>query len=380
LKQPPPNAAQIDQKLKELAKKPAEKRPPDMKVKSEELEKLEAELDKIANKPHSTREEIHERVKEMAGIEDQMKALQKEMAEKANALKARLQKLDTLANNSKDGEGPAKELQKALSEGKFEKAKEEIERIKKRLERGEMTKKEKEQLQRQLENMKNKLERMAQQKDKQEELKKANLDPETLQREMAALKKESQKLKDLQNLADKLDKVQQALKDGDISAASKDLAKTADKLKSMEGEEQDLDDLRDQLKRLKDAKDAAEGDGMKNDGDPQETELFEDAFDQPGAIGAGKRPESKEKAFKSRDSRIRAEFDPKGKKIFDGYAPGQNFRKKTGAELIGEIKQASQEAPEAMEQQRIPKAARDMARGYFQKMREQAERDEKAPK
>lgn len=90
---------------------------------------------------------------------------------------------------------------------------------------------------------------------------------------------------------------------------------------------------------------------------------------------SGRRPLGKKAPFRSFDAKNRGEFDPKGKKIFDGYAPGQSFRKKGGAELVGEIKQASQEAPEAIEQQRIPKAAREMAKGYFQKMREQAERD-----
>jgi hypothetical protein len=92
-------------------------------------------------------------------------------------------------------------------------------------------------------------------------------------------------------------------------------------------------------------------------------------------IGAGRRPLGKKTPFKSFDAKNKGDFDPKGKKIFDGYAPGQNFRKKGGPELIGDIKQASQEAPEAIEQQRIPKAAREMAKGYFQKMREQAEKD-----
>jgi hypothetical protein len=97
------------------------------------------------------------------------------------------------------------------------------------------------------------------------------------------------------------------------------------------------------------------------------------------AQGAGRRPLGKEKPFRSFEAKTKAEFDPKGKKIFDGYAPSQSFQKKSGAELAGEIKQATQEAPEAIEQQRIPKAAREMAKGYFQKMREQAEREQKPP-
>ena len=36
--------------------------------------------------------------------------------------------------------------------------------------------------------------------------------------------------------------------------------------------------------------------------------------------------------------------------------------------MTGEVRQASQEAPEAIEQQRIPKAARDMAKAYFRNL------------
>jgi hypothetical protein len=93
--------------------------------------------------------------------------------------------------------------------------------------------------------------------------------------------------------------------------------------------------------------------------------------------GAGRRPLGKQKPFRSFDARAKAEFDPKGKKIFEGYAPGQSFQKRNGVEIAGEIRQASQDAPEAIEQQRIPKAAREMAKGYFQRMREQSETEQK---
>ena len=68
------------------------------------------------------------------------------------------------------------------------------------------------------------------------------------------------------------------------------------------------------------------------------------------------------------DAKQQGEFNPKGQKIFDGYAPGQAFKKKPGAELVGEIQQAAQEAPDAIEVQRIPRAARDMAKGYFKNL------------
>jgi hypothetical protein len=376
LTKPPPNLAEIEQKMKDL--KRTREKPAAEKLKSEELEKLEAELEKIANKPRKTKEDIKERVKEMTALEDQMKGLEREMAEKAKSLQNSLKQLDKNAGKDSE-EGPAKDLQKALAEGKLDKAKEELERIAKRLKNNEMTAKEKEQLRKQLEKMQEKMERLAQQKDKQEQLQKANLDPETLQRETQELQKQKEKLKDLQDLAHEMGKCKDALKQGDMQSAMESMSKAGDKMKEMQGREDDLADLQEQLKNLQDAKGkCCEGLGEKEEGNPQDSDMDED---QPnnGGIGQGRRPLGKEKPFRSFDSKVKAEFDPKGKKIFDGYAPGQGFRKKTGPEFAEDIRQASQEAPEAIEQQRVPKAAREMMKGYFEKMREQADKDVKKP-
>lgn len=70
-------------------------------------------------------------------------------------------------------------------------------------------------------------------------------------------------------------------------------------------------------------------------------------------------------------------FDATGKKIFDGYAPGQNFKKKSNAEIGGDIQQSTQTAPEAIEQQKIPKGAANMAKGYFQNLAGQKEKEGK---
>lgn len=95
-------------------------------------------------------------------------------------------------------------------------------------------------------------------------------------------------------------------------------------------------------------------------------------------IGRGRRPLGPEGDYKSFDpGKQRVDFDAKGKKIFDGYAPGQNFRKQSSSELEGEIRQASQEAPEAIEQQRIPRSYRESAKGYFRNLSGQIEKDKK---
>jgi len=251
--QPLANVSDIDQKMRELKKRVAD-RPAGEKMKSEELQRLEAELERIANMPRDTKDQVRELVKEMTSLEETMKSREKEMAERARALQNQLKRLDQMSQ--KEGDGPAKELQKALAEGKFDKAREEIERLKQRAQKQELSEKDKEQLQKQLDELKDKLDRLAQMKDKEQQLKQANLDPETLQRELSELKKESQKLGDLKDLANQLGQCQKAIKEGDIDKLSENLSKAADKLKNMELDNEDLEDLRDQLKRLKDAKDS----------------------------------------------------------------------------------------------------------------------------
>ena len=366
---PPPNAKEIDQKMNDLKRKKNDPKVAE-KPKSEEIEKLEAELDKIANKPHSTKEEVRERVKDMTSLEQQMKEKEKEMSDRSRALKQQLQKLDKLAA-AQGAEGPAKDLEKSLAQGKFDKAKEEIERLAKQLQNNTMDDKQKEKLKEQLDKLQEKIQELAEQKDKERQLKEMNLDPETLKRELEQIKKDSQKMKDLQSLAKKMAQAQQKLKEGDAQGAGEMLAQAGEQLKKMEGMDKDLDDLRDQLTRLQDAKDAA-GEGLEQRKDMiDDNELTEDS-NQEGQ-GAGRRPLGKAKPFKSYEAKTKSEFDAKGKKIFDGYAPGQTFRSKKGAEMIGDIQQASQEAPEAIEQQRIPRGARDMAKGYFQRMRQQSD-------
>src|SRR5262249_55332242 len=155
----------------------------------------------------------------------------------------------------------------------------------------------------------------------------------------------------------------------------------------------DLQDLENQLQKLREAKESAskgdkngDGPGGNNKGDGNDGEGGKGDgkgdTDQPnqGGIGEGKRPLGKDTGkYSSYDARERADFNPKGKKIFDGFAPGQNFKSKPGPDIAGEVKQAAQEAPEAIEQQRIPKAAKDSAKGYFKNLGGQDDRPPSKP-
>lgn len=369
-KQPPTNVAAIEEKMKELTKK-NEKRPT-AKPKSEELEKLEAKLEEIANRPRDTKEQLRERIKEMKAVEDAMAKREKDLADKQQSLQQQLKKLDRLSKDGQDG--PAKDLQKALSEGNMDKAKQEMDKLAEKMQKNDMSDKEKQQLGKQLQDIEDKLKRLAEHQDKKGQLEKlkqeGKLDKEAFEREMKHLQQDAEKLKDLQDLANKLGECKQCMEKGDGKGAMEKLQQAADKLKNMDIDDQELKDLREQMQKLQEAKQAC-GKGCKGDGRGD--------TDQPneGGIGAGRRPLGEETDTKSFETKAKTDFDPSGKKIFDGFAPGQNFKKKSGAEIAGEIEQARQEAPEAIEQQRIPKAARDMAKGYFRNLGGQGD---KAPK
>jgi hypothetical protein len=385
LKQPPTNKAEINEKFAKLKKKAIQKRPGD-EPQTEKAKEFEAELDKIASRPRDTRDQLRQRMAEMQKLEDDIKERKNQQLDKSKSIKQQLQQLDRQAQKSKDG--PTRDLEKALAQGDMNKAKDEMDKLAEKMRNNELTDKEKQDLKDKLDQMKDQLQKLAQNKDKEEELKKlareGKMDKETLQRELDRLKQENEKLQDLANLADQLAQARDALEKGDSEGAADKLKGAANQLKQMDLTDTEIDELNDQLQRLRDAKKAADkgdkagdkegdGDGEGKDGKDGKSGRSKDKgngkgdTDEPndGGIGEGRRPLGKEQPYTKFDGRQGADFNPKGKKIHDGFAPGQNFKSKPGPEIAGEVRQAAQEAPEAIEQQKIPKAARDLAKGYF---------------
>lgn len=377
----------INKKLEELVRKPKSTEKPTDRQKSDDLKRLEARLDEIAKQPRDNTKQLRDRIKDMTPLEEEMKKLERDRAEKSQALQKALQQKDGMMPNDVPKDGPAKDLQKALADGDMEQAKKEIEQLAKKLAENKLSEKEKNDLARQLDDLAKKMERLSEQKDKEEQLKKLHqegkLDAEALQRELEQLKKENEKLKDLQKLSQKLGQCKNCLKSGDMSQAAKSLGQAAQQLDEMALDTQELEDIKDQLQRLRDAKNslckACESDSECNglgqcngDGKCQGRGRGNGKNNSDFANGAGqasgRRPDGQQGKVNTFDAKQHAEFNAKGQKIFDGYAPGQAFKKKAGVDLAGDIKQAAQEAPDAIEVQRIPRAAREMAKGYFKNL------------
>jgi uncharacterized coiled-coil DUF342 family protein len=261
-KSPPANQAEIERKMHDLIKKKTEK-PLVSKEMAEELKQIDAKLEEIAKRPRNTQEQLRERIKEMTALEDLLKDREREMADKNRALKEKLKQLDNLAAKEASKDGPAKDLQKALAQGKLDQAKEEIEKLAEKLKKNELTAKEKEQLAKQLKDIEDNLKKLAQQKDKEEQLKKmiqeakANKrDAEALERELDQLQKEKKNLKGLEDVANAMGQCRKAMQGSDGKDAGERMKDAADSLKDMDLADKDLEDLRDSLQRLQDAKDS----------------------------------------------------------------------------------------------------------------------------
>lgn len=380
LSQPLANAAQVEKEMKKLEKKPRDQKKAE-KGTPEAIQQFEDDMDKLTVKPRENRKQAQDLVKDATALEEKMMAHQRGLMERKEVLKEQLQQMDRFEKNEKR-EGPAEDLQKAVKEGDLNKAKDEIEKLAKKLEENKLSDKDKEQLEKQIEDVKEKIQRLAEQDKEEERLeelaRKDGADAEDIKRQLDHLRKNKDKLKgnlkDLQEIADELQDCQHCLKQGKTGKAGQSLRQAGKKLSNLNGDDE-MEELEDQLNRLQSARKSlckgCEGGKCENGQDSDQ--------DQPGSDNpvqaAGRRPQSPEGPTGKIDARSRAEMT-KGELRIEGFEKGFNLKRpKKSSEIAGEIKQASQEAPEAIDRLRIPKAVGDISKGYFENLRRDAEKE-----
>jgi hypothetical protein len=383
---------EVEKQLRQLLKKPERKKT--QTPRSKDLEKMEADLDRLARQPHETREDARKVVKEMTQAEDLMNKRERELAQRADALKAQMKQMARLEKKKdKPQEGPAKKLDDAMKKGDLDKAREEMERLGKqlqaeqeadqlrkkmkdpqlseedkkqmkeqleKLQKKELGQKQKEDLQKQLDDVKERVDRLTRGKEAEDRLREMErqgaMSKEELERELDQLKKNSEKMdeqtrKELEQLAQKLKECQQCMKEGKEGEAGKKMEEAAKMMQKLdpngEGKE-----LAEKLQQLQQARQAV---CRMLDGKP--------------GRASGLRPESKEGKTDSKEEWSRSQMDKGRMQVID-TAPGDGFKgPRKPAEINEEVKQGAQEAPEAIDRQRLPRSASDMARGYFEKLR-----------
>jgi hypothetical protein len=383
--------AQADEKkpdTKVAAARPFIRPPAERPNKSEELRQLEAELEKLyaehnkeVGPDQEKPDQIRQRQEQIAKAEERLKKREQEMGEKFQKLQDQMSKLTELEQGESRKDGPAKDVQEALAKGDLKKAQEEVDRLQKKAKEKKLDPKDQEQLKKQLDDMNKKVDQLTrEQKEKEKKLKdlidqakRENRDADALERELKELQKDQQMTKEMQELTKSLKQCRQCLEQNDMDGLAEQLGQIGKQLGDIDEELKDLEDIEEHLQNLKQMRkqgcEACKGEGDKK-GDPNGHK--DDATGY--AEGAtGRRQENKDAQTKAgEDQRVRGFFDPKGRKAYGGSTTGPAFKKASSVEMAGDIKQAVQEAPEAVEVQRLPKAAKEMVKEYFEKLGDQA--------
>jgi hypothetical protein len=395
----PAARAEVERKLKQLQKRGdlqlAGRRP-----KSPELQRIEAELDKLSRKPHQTREQAREVVKDLTGAEEQVRKREKELADRGRAIQEQMKQLDRLTGK-KPQDGPARPLEKALDKADFKTARDEAEKLGRQLEAEALAdrlrkkvkepgltegqKKEareqfdrmqrqgtglkpeqREQVQKQLQDIEDKLERLTRSEEAKERLRQMErdglLNKEQLQRELDQMERnccqlDAQTKKTLGQIAQKLREAGQAMRQGNNAEAAQKLKEAGELMAKLDGDGE-CKALAQQLKDLEAARQAL-------------CRALDGKAGPPGSGGpaSGRRPESKDGATGSVEDWSHSQLDKGRLQVID-HVPGDGFKgPRKPAEMTDDIRRAAQEAPEAIDRQRLPKSASDMARGFFEKLR-----------
>lgn len=348
---------ELDKIKKTIAQRNQEELP-----KSEELKELEQQIEKLVNQPlEKSSEKIRERIDEFRKLEDRMKQrldAVREKAEKIDALKKHLKQLG-LDKTDPLKEGAAKDLEDALMKGDFDKARAALEKLAKDLKNDKLDPMQQKDLADQFKKLQDKLQKLADKENLKDKLMKdfkdGKINEEQLERELDALK-------NLQDLTDIIGDLEDGLQMGKGKEAGQKLGEMMKRFGEIELTEQEIRDiLRDQaevgdaMRALLDAlddDDLGDGDGM-NGGD------------RPGR----RRPiDPNDPNSKISPERSRAEVSGKGQQRITGYARGGNFNRVPAKEVGGAFRQAAQDGPEALDRQRIPDDAADIARDYFRKL------------
>jgi len=364
------NAPEVQKQLENLKKTP--RAWPKDHPNADKLKEIEAAWDKLVNKPldPNNQEQVRERVQAIRDLEEKMKERLdglKAQADKSRALKQHLGKLAPNDQAAKAGlkDGPAKAIQDALARGDMAKAREEVERLMKKVQQEKLKPEEQKQLADELEKLEKQLQRLADLKDRKEQLerdrKQGKIDQDQLEREMDRLAEEAQDLGLLNDLALDLEACQACLRAGNCKGAAGKLARLLENLEELDLDEKEWKELRDAQCDLQEAR---EGLCRCLNGDCDGTRNGLGQGRRPGTL----RPIAPDASTESRDARQRAEVDHLGKQRITGFSRGGTFSKVPAREVGGVFRQAVQDAPEAIERQRVPPDAADMLKGYYENL------------
>jgi hypothetical protein len=360
---------QVDEAVKALAKRFEAQREKvkDQGTAESETEKLLAELTKRTKDLEESKEKDLDQKKGLSQFNQLQDAL-KERREKlgsAEQMQKQLEKLKLSADK-----GPAEKFEQALKQGDFKKAIDELNKIGEQMKNGKLTPEEKKQLEKQLSQMKEQLQKAGnieeRKKQLEEQLKKAGVPQEQIKQELAKLDSQAGDMQKMQELAEKIGKMQEALAKDDLDKALESLQMTKADLQQMMQAMQELQMLEQAMNDIQDMKNAMVCKNCGGKGCPacQHNQGQANGF-QRGARGSRDEEEDSTKSF---DSKVNQKIRPGGKIEVTGLVSGKQVKGESILIDQESLQAGAAAATDAINQQNIPREYKKHAKEYFEQV------------
>ena len=242
---------------KKLAKKSTELEKQDLKEASKLAKKLENGIEKLAKSNSDKKKTMVE-----------MNNLAKELQQRRKSLKGGddLKKKLKQLKGMKIKDGPADKLAKAIQNGDFKQALDQVEQLMEKLKEGKLDPKQQEQLAKQMEQMQKKMQDMVDKQEKaKEELKEQiakakqqgnKAAAEKLQKKLDQMNAQNDAMQKMQKMAKQMQQGAKKMQEGDQQGAMQELAEMQADLKEMQKEMSELDALDEMMDQLAQAKDS----------------------------------------------------------------------------------------------------------------------------
>jgi hypothetical protein len=364
------------QKARADAKKKLEENKKQGQGKSKEIEALELKMEQVFDKDvdPKSKEDNRKQVQDIQELEKENNKLIKDAQTallKKDELEKQINAIDDLLTKDKDNKGPAKDLLDALQKGDSKKAEEELQKLRDRLAKNQLTDEEKQQLAEQMEKMQKQAEQMAQQqKELQKLMEEAKNAGELSEEQMKELARRMRQLEDFEVLEAELRQCRECIRDREGAEAAEKLGKVGKALQALAGQKQDLqkemnstaqkgqglDQLKANQQMLQEARQAiCQNLGMGGNGPP-----------------GGPRP-SKQTDTNAKDAPELADIDKQGQFKITGVGPVMPGSKTVipFKDVPDAFQKTAQKAQQAIQRQPISPEAAELLKGYYENLSNQ---------
>lgn len=380
--------------LEQIRKKREEAEDKGLKETAELFKQLEGQLEKLQK---DGKLEKAEALSKFNDLKKQLEERRKEVGGGEN-LQKNLEKLKDLSD------GPAEKMAKAMEQADFDMAKQEMERLKEQLQKGELSEEQKQQLSKQLEQMEKALNDAAKANEQNKKELQQKIDAAKqagdmqqaaeAQKELDNLNSMTSQMEKLQDIANKMSQAKESLQKGDQQAASEQLQELSEEFGEMAEQMEENEQLEEMLEELDQSKESmnceqcqgkgcskcksqnsgnksnqqGKGKGKSTQGDKAAGKGKGEGNGLGEGEGEGDRPE-KETDTATFDSQIRDKMR-KGETTFGGKVGGANRKGVSKEEVQDAIVNQQLEDPDALESEILPRSRREQTREYFNDLRD----------